>query len=332
MLLSSRRTAGARAPGSGDPVNVVALPAVQLYGMSLTPDFPLVGFARDPDLTAWLQAAPELPSIVTPRQHNAIVAHLAWCKDMLAQPPADVWRPNDSQPFPWSLSLDGELVVGSTPYRAGDITLPRANPAGAAAVVPSAAAQVTIPNAARLQAYQNLQGCLYALSLRPEQLVIMPTGMTTPPAGAITLLGAVVVVYVAGLVAHAAYSAYVQGKIEEMRGQTAAIRVQEEQNTARVIQQLQAQNAALAQRLAFAQRTGTLPEPTPIEQRPVAIQAQQQVTQWTKEGEKESMTQYGLYALATSGFLVGTAGTAFAVDQWFGKQAIEGAVRRRGWL
>lgn len=234
------------------------------------------GYADSPLLAQWLAEAPRGP--VTPAAHNAVVAQLAWCQSILARPPANVRRvvPRGGGapvPFPFGVTLDGALEIGALggDYEPGDIELPAARPAGAAA--PGGAALTprgtyVVTDAERRAAFAACGATLERLVLVPGSLVVVPA--TATPAGWVNLLiGAAVVC--AGIGAYAAY----QQHLDEMRireaAETERVRVREAANTAQVVAQNNARLAALAQRLAFAQQTGQLPPPSPIETQPIVI-------------------------------------------------------------
>ena len=232
--------------------------------------FPQVGrgYADYDPFRLWLAKAPTgVP--VTPQEHNAMVAQLAWAKDIIARKPQDVPRLRDNVPFNHAVSSGAEptLMLGAVPYEAGDIELPAAPvmaPAGSVVMPPNPATRVTVTDAKRRAAFDNADRCLKALELQPSQVILVD--QTVQPAG---YIWPAVVVAVAGIAAFSAWQAHVQATQATADGRVREARIQEEQNTARVVAQLNAQNAALAARLAHAQQTGELPPPSPMEEQPV---------------------------------------------------------------
>ena len=229
----------------------------------------VAGYALTPEYAAWLANAPN-GAPVTVFERNAIVAQLAWSQSMLARPPGRVLRLANGTPFPFGVSRSRELVLGASrgDYESGDVVLPVARPSGAATVAPGAvAATVTVTDAQRRAAFDACEVALQYLQLQPGQLTVVPG---YAPVG-LTWLVAGVIVAVAGIAAVAAYNAVVQARAIEAGAQTQQVRIREDARVAQVVAQTNAQTNALAQRLAFAQQTGTLPPPSPIESTPIQL-------------------------------------------------------------
>ena len=228
------------------------------------------GYASDPQYVAWQRLAPQ-GALVTTAQRNAVVAQLSWARSILAKPPSSVARLADGTPFPFGVSLDGALVLGAADgeYLPGDVVFPAAASAGAAAATGGATvvgASFTVPDATRRAAFDACDGALRLLELQPGQLVLVRD--ETAPGGWIWGVAAIAVI---GVAIYAAYSAYVDGEAVKAGAATQQVRIREEAHTAQVVAQTNAQTNALAQRLAFAQQTGTLPPPSPIENTPIQI-------------------------------------------------------------
>lgn len=235
------------------------------------------GYIDAPALAEWIAQAPRGP--VTPGAHNTIVAQLAWAQSILARPPSRVRRVTPRGggapvPFPYGVSPDGALALGvlGGDYEPGDIELPAARPAGAAATGGDALTprgSYIVTNAERRAAFDACGDMLGRLALVPGSLVAVPTA--TAPGGYLLALGVGVAIVCAGIGAYAAYSEHIESERIRAAAATQQVRIREEANTAQVVAQNNARLAALAQRLAFAQQTGTLPPPSPIEAQPIVI-------------------------------------------------------------
>jgi hypothetical protein len=253
---------------------VTALDTVALVGVG-GPDS-VAGYALTPEYQRWLDTAPS-GALVSVFERNAIVAQLSWAQSMLARPPAAVRRLPNGVPFPFEVSRSRELVLGAPrgDYQPGDVVLPQARPGGAAAVAPgsgsatggAAATTATVTDAQRRGAFDACEVALAYLRLQPGQLVLVPGANP----GGLTFLVAGVIVAVAGIAAVAGYNAVVQARAVEAGAATQQVRIREDARVAQVVAQTNAQTNALAQRLAFAQQTGTLPPPSPIEATPVQL-------------------------------------------------------------
>lgn len=236
----------------------------------------MTGFAADPALAGWERAAMEAPGteaamLVTVAQHNTMVAQLAWSQSILRCPPSAVRRLPNGEPFPFGVSLDRMLELGAAPgeFVAGDVVLPAARSAGAAALPATTpgAGTYTVTSAQRALAFDATQRALAALVLHRGSIVKVPNAVSAPAGWVWPVVGVVCV----GIGAYAAYSAYVDARAAEANAQTAQVRIREEQGTARVVAQVNAQTQALAARLAHAQRTGQLPPPSPVETTPIQL-------------------------------------------------------------
>lgn len=228
----------------------------------------VAGYALTTAYQRWLTTAPQ-GGLVSVFERNAIVAQLAWSQSMLARPPASVPRLANGLPFPFGVSRERELVLGAAQgdYQHGDVVLPQARPGGALAVAPGAAATTTVTDAQRRAAFDACGGALAYLRLQPGQLVLVPENNP----GGLAYLVAGVVVAVAAVAAVAAYNTVVQARVVEAGAATQQVRIREDARVAQVVAQTNARTNALAQRLAFAQQTGTLPPPSPIETDPVQL-------------------------------------------------------------
>lgn len=234
------------------------------------------GYIDAPGYAAWLAEAPR--GLVTVAAHNTVVAQLAWAQSMLARPPSRVPRVSPRNggapvPFPYGVSADGALVlgVGRGDYEAGDFELPAARPAGAAATGGGSLTPrgtYIVADAERRAAFDACGEVLGRLALVPGSLVMVPS---VAPGGYLLALGVGVAIVCAGIGAYAAYSEHIEGERIRAAAETQQVRIREEAATAQVVAQENARLAALAQRLAFAQQTGTLPPPSPIEAQPIVI-------------------------------------------------------------
>ena len=246
------------------------LDTVGLVGVG--PPDSLVGYSQTPGYAAWLATAPQ-GALVSVDARNAIVAHLTWSQSMLARPPSQVPRLANGFPFPFDVSRSGELVLGASAadYEPGDIVMPRRNPAGAAEVAPNPpnrrGESVTVSDAERRGAFDACEGALALLRLRPGQLFVVPGA--NPAGVAWLVIGTIVAV--AGIAAVAAYNTIVESRALEVGARTDQVRIQEDARVAQVVAQTNAQTNALAQRIALAQQTGVLIDPSPIESTPIQM-------------------------------------------------------------
>lgn len=294
----------------------------------LPPPHPIYGYAGLPAVQSWLQKATAgLP--VTVEERSAMIAHLAWQSDVLARPPADVLRVRDSQgelvPFPYGALPGPRIALGGASYAAGDIVMPASRPAGAAPASAASPTTVAVSDAQRSAAYRNVQGLLHGLSLPPADIVVdtAPAGwwaVSYAPSGNLLAVVVVCCVVVAASSALVAYTAEAKIKAQE---ETARVRIVENGQTARVVAQVQGQTEALAHRLAYAQQTGVMPPPSPIELRPIESAPQQVVTEWgarAASGSTSSATPW-----LVGGSLVLVAGAAgygyFALDRAMTRRA-----------
>lgn len=236
----------------------------------------MTGYSGLPEYASWLQKTSR-GEPVTIDEHNVMVLHLAWLRDIFATPPLDVpviATPTRSVPFPFAVSGMGDaakLMLGAQPYTPGEIVLPRAGAAGAAVPPPvtpptTGGSFIVVPNAQRSAYYQNVSALAEGLSLGNLRLSVGPA--QTQPAGWLwpALAGGALLVG-AGVFAYALFSRYEQAQVDTAV-QTA--RVHEDGMTARRVQELQAAYNATAQRYAYAQQTGQMPDPSPLESAPTA--------------------------------------------------------------
>lgn len=235
----------------------------------------MTGYAAFPQYQSWLQKTAR-GEPVTVEEHNFVVLHFAWLRDMLATPPLDVEivsTASASFPFPFAVSGMGaaaKLMLGSRRYMPGDIVMPLAAPGGAAlpaTVPPPAGGTVVVTDAQRSIFYQNVSSVAELLSLANPNMRIVsgdlaPAGMTILAAAGLAL----------GVVAAASFAYGLFDRYERAQVEAAVqvARVQEDAMTVRRVRELQAANDALAQRLAYAERTGQMPAPSPLESAPTA--------------------------------------------------------------
>jgi hypothetical protein len=334
-------------------MNLLA-PINDLFGVA-EPD-PLRGYADNPALAAWLANAPA-GRLVTPAEHNTMVASLAWAQLMLARPPSALPVVNGVR-TPYVL-FGNALVLGASlaDYVPGDIVVAASRPAGDVALPvpalqgalptpvpplpPIATGQtVTITDAERRAAFDLCRLALEGLALTPEKIVVVPAGVA--PAGIIGyIIGAGVVIAVAWIGSHAAYNAHVEaeairslGRVEEVRireqGVARQVEAQAQANTAQVAAQVNARVTAQAQRLATIAATGRDIAPGPVETDP--LRTQPIVTSRpVPPPSADSGVSLGVM-LGVGGLAVAGAGAAYvSAARWADKRAVRGALLRGGY-
>jgi hypothetical protein len=297
---------------------------------------PIRGYADCPALASWLANAPA-GRLVTPREHNAIVASLAWAQLILSRPIASL-PVFDGTPTPYVL-MGRNLILGATAadYVPGDVTLPIARPAGAAALPGAGVQTVTIADADRRAAFELCRIALDGLALTPDKLVVVRAG--TAPSGSIAaLIAAGAVVACVGLAAHAAYSAYVEAEALKALAHTEEVRIQEQgvvrqvevqatANTAQVAAQVNGRVQAQAQRLAYGAATGTLPEPGPAETDPLHTQPIVTSREPPPPSADNGLSLGAI--LGVAGLGVAGAGMAYvSAARWSDKRAVRSALLR----
>lgn len=264
----------------------------------------MTGYAGLPEYASWLQKTAR-GEPVTIDEHNVMVLHLAWMRDIFATPPLDVpviSTATQSTPFPFAVAgmgANARLMLGSQPYTPGEVVMPLAGPAGAAVPPPATGGgYVVMPDAQRQNLYANVTSLAEGLSLGNVALSLGPAAMQ--PAGWLGVVLGSLGVIGAGVFAYAMFSRYEQAQVDTAV-QTA--RVHEDGMTARRVQELQAAYNATAQRLAYSERTGQMPAPSPLESAPTANLPPENPPNASPTGIPSSVT-IGALAL-TAGALIG---------------------------
>jgi hypothetical protein len=251
-----------------------------LIGVGL-PD-PIRGYADDPNLAAWAELAPR-GRPVTIAQHNTFVASLAWCQAMLAAPIGAAPQRDLRSLLLGRMQDDGDatLYLGASGYTSGDIALPAAQSAGAAAILPSPpvppsppawSGVITIPDATRRRRFDAATRNLENLRLYPQNLVLV---RETEPAGNPYLVGAAIVSLV-GAGIYAGYRAYVDARVgvalAQANAQTEQVRIQQQAWLAAQANEQHARLQAYAMQLAYAQKMRSIPPlPAWADREPITI-------------------------------------------------------------